>query len=119
MTTTVRFAAAYGKANGLERREIDAYATATPGLVVHGYIQPHSGETTKRNAWVVSHVASGFALDRTTFHSRALALQVAARLGEGIDWTREAKDLRDDPQVRLSVTAAYKGALISRPSPRS
>lgn len=94
--------------------DVEAYPTRTPGLVVHRRIRSDLTVAT-RGQWVIAHVGSGWALDQTTFPSRPVAIGVANLLGDSIDWTRDADSLQGDPQVELSVEAAYRGALISRP----
>ena len=87
--------------------EVDAHKTATPGLVIHGYIVPGTFAPQKRGAWVITHALSGWCLSTRSFPRLKDALDVARALGDGIDWTREHEDLRADEQVRISVVAAY------------
>jgi hypothetical protein len=96
--------------------DLEAYETETPGLVVHGQIDPDSREPAKRGKWIVSHAASGIALRTQPFPRRELAFEVARLLGEGINWTVDAEYLAADRQIALSVRAAYADALVSRPA---
>lgn len=76
--------------------EVEAYATVTPGLVVHRMPEWDAGSVRVARAWNLTHAPSGLALavGRST---RRECLELAARLGGlGIDWTQPEPQADDE-----------------------
>lgn len=67
--------------------EMDAWTTASPGLVVI--------QNTKSGEWIPLHERSGLIIP-LAFDNPELAQSAAARLGELRDWTRRLDDIELD-----------------------
>lgn len=70
---------------------VDAWRTATPGLVVHRTIGLDGGLLD--DWWSVSHERSGYAVGRRQDPERAM--QLAAQLAPVADWTLSGAELRE------------------------
>jgi hypothetical protein len=66
-----------------------------PGLAVHGEIRDVDGAVAQRGAWVVTHLASSFAVVRG-IGSRRAAFRAAIELATLGDWTRSRTALERD-----------------------
>lgn len=72
-------------------REVEAYPTPVPGLLI-------SPDAKVEGAWCVCHAASGLAL--ADCPDPESALNIAVKLGELADWTKSTRGLRRDRHLR-------------------
>lgn len=75
------------------QREIPAYESSTPGLVVHKYVN-FDGVLVNSN-WIVTHAASGKAISPqgTALTTRKAALGFASEIANLVDWTKCEQDM--------------------------
>ena len=71
-------------------RDVAAYQTGTPGLIVHRRVNPKGPST----GWVLTHHASGLALSGYGFKTRAQAVAFAGVIASLADWTLDQRELR-------------------------
>ena len=80
-------------------REVEAYPTPVPGLLI-------SPDAKVEGAWCVCHAASGLAL--ADCPDPESALNIAVKLGELADWTKSTRGLRRDRHLRRACQAASR-----------
>ena len=90
------------------QRDIPAYESGIPGLVVHKYVNRDGVQID--GEWIVTHVASGKAISPqgAPLTTRKAALGFAQELDGLIDWTRSEEGLKSHLSPELSRVVKEK-----------